>query len=188
MLSTSTAPGTAFTLATTSSFSRCSSAMSSPRRYTLSGACVGEPCMNSGSATVILSSGICLSRARMSSFSCSRPRSRSCFLPAFTRSDAFSGLPSKPTVEKICRTSGIALTTFSTSTTCCDGLLERRARRHFDVHHELAAVFRRARTRCRSPSASTGSRRTPPPPSRRSSTDARPPSRAAGDSATSMRS
>ena len=53
----------------------------------------------------------------MSSLSASRPRSRSCFLPALTRSAAFSGLPSTPTVEKIWRTSGMALTAFSTSAT-----------------------------------------------------------------------
>ncbi len=117
VLSTSTAPGTALAFCTTSSLRRSSSAMSSPRRNTLSGAWVGAPCMNSGSATVIFSSGICLRRPRMSSFSSAMPRSRSCFLPVLTRSDAFNGLPSKPTVVKICRTSGISFTTASTSST-----------------------------------------------------------------------
>ena len=91
--------------------------MSSPRTNTLSGASLGAPCMNSGSATVILSSGMAFSRVRMSSLSASRPRSRVFFLPAFTRSAAFIGLPSTPTVEKICCTSGMPLTVFSTSAT-----------------------------------------------------------------------
>ena len=70
--------------------------------------------MNSGSATVIFSSGTSARRARRSALMSASPRSRSNFLLVRTRSVARSGSLSTPTVEKIWRTSASCRTMAST--------------------------------------------------------------------------
>ena len=118
--------------------------MSSPRRNTLSGACVGAPCMNSGSATVIFSSGICLRRVAhvdlelgktalalvlLAGLDAQRRLERAA-LEADRGEDLpdFRHLPSplsRPRLDVGHR------------------LLESGAGRHFDVHREFAAIFLR---------------------------------------------